>query len=54
MFTIEKSIFINRPQQEVFDFTSDPANAHKWQSQVLSVEWSSESPHGVGSGHIPL
>ena len=49
MFTIEKSIFINRPQQEVFDYASDPANAHRWQSQVLSVEWSSESPHGVGS-----
>ncbi len=49
MFTIEKSIFINRSQQEVYDFTSDPANAHKWQGQVLSLEWSSESPHGVGS-----
>ena len=49
MFTIEKSIFINRPQQEVYDYTSDPANAHKWQSQILSVEWSSEGPHGVGS-----
>ena len=49
MFTIEKSIFINRPQQEVFDYASDPVNAGKWQSQILSSEWSSESPHGVGS-----
>jgi uncharacterized membrane protein len=49
MFKLEKTIFINCPQQEAFDYASDPANAHKWQSQVLSVEWSSDSPHGVGS-----
>jgi len=49
MFTAERSIFINRPPQEVFDYSSDPANAHKWQSQVLSQEWSSDGPPGVGS-----
>jgi uncharacterized membrane protein len=49
MFTLEKSIFINRPQQEVFDYGVDPANAPKWESQMVSVEWSSEGPHGVGS-----
>lgn len=49
MFTIEKSLVINRPQQEVFDYTANPANAHKWQSQVLSSEWSSDGSHGVGS-----
>lgn len=49
MFTIEVSTVVNRPQQEVFDYSSDPANANKWQNQVLSVEWSSEDPHGVGS-----
>ena len=49
MFSVEKSIFINRPQREVFDFESNPANAHKWETQVISVERSSEGPHGVGS-----
>jgi uncharacterized membrane protein len=49
MFMIEKAIFINRPQQEVFDFASDPANIHKWQSNFISVEWTSEGQHGVGS-----
>lgn len=49
MFTIEKAIFINRPQQEVFDFASDPANIHKWQSNFISVEWTSEGQHGVGA-----
>jgi uncharacterized membrane protein len=49
MFTIEKSIFINRPQQEVFDFASEPANIHKWQGNFISAEWASEGQHGVGS-----
>jgi uncharacterized membrane protein len=49
MIKLEKSIFINRPQQEVFDFASDPANVYKWQSNFISVEWTSEAPHGVGS-----
>ena len=33
-------------QQEAFDYTANPANAHKWQSQVLSLEWSSNAQHG--------
>jgi uncharacterized membrane protein len=49
MFKLEKSIFINCPQQEVFDFASDPASIHKWQSNFISVEWTSEEQHGVGS-----
>lgn len=49
MFTVEKTIFINRPQQEVFDYASDPANAHKWQSNIISMERTSAEPHGVGS-----
>jgi carbon monoxide dehydrogenase subunit G len=49
MFTIEKSIVINRPQQDVFDFASDPAHAHKWLKVVKSKEWISAGPNGVGS-----
>lgn len=49
MFTLEKSISINRPQQDVFEFVSDPTNGSKWQSQFLSIEWASAEPHGVGS-----
>ncbi len=40
MFTYEKSIFINRPQQEVFDFLYNPANDPQWRSSVESAEWS--------------
>lgn len=49
MFTIEKAIYIDCPQQEVFDFASDPANIHKWQSNFISAEWTLEEKHGVGS-----
>ena len=49
MFTIGKSIVINRPQQEVFEFASDPAHAHQWLQVIKSKEWSSAGPYGVGS-----
>ena len=49
MITFETTIFINRPQQEVFDFMSNPANNTEWQSTVESAEWTSEGPAGVGS-----
>ena len=49
MFTVEKTIIINRPQQEVFNYASDPGYAHNWQSNFLSVEWTSAEPHGIGS-----
>ncbi len=48
MATYEKSIFINRPPQEVWDFFSNPANAPQW-STTESAEWTSEGPPGVGS-----
>ena len=49
MIAFEKSIFINRPQQEVFDFVSNPANDPQWRSGAESAEWTSEGPVGVGS-----
>ena len=49
MVSFEKSLFINRPQQEVFDYLSDPANDSEWQSSTISSEWTSEGPPGVGS-----
>ncbi len=41
--------FIDRPQQEVFDFQSDPANFPQWQGGTESAGWASEGPVGVGS-----
>ncbi len=49
MLEIEKSIQIERPLQEVFDFISDPANDAKWQASTEFAEWTSEGPPGVGS-----
>ena len=49
MFNFEKSLFINRPQQEVFDYLSNPANSAQWQNSTEVSEWTSEGPPGVGS-----
>ena len=43
------SVFVNRPQQEVFDFLSDPANLSKWSSAFESAEWTSSDAPGIGS-----
>jgi carbon monoxide dehydrogenase subunit G len=43
------SVFINRPQQDVFDFLSDPANLSKWDSDFSSAEWTSSDVPGIGS-----
>jgi len=49
VYKFESSIFINRPQQEVFDYVTNPANSAQWQSGTQSAEWTSDGPHGVGS-----
>ncbi len=49
MITWKNGIFINRPQQEVWDFISNPANLSKWVSSSESAGWISEGPPGVGS-----
>lgn len=48
MQKITVSVFINRSQQDVFDFLSDPANLSKWDSDFESAEWtSSDAPVSV-------
>ncbi|MFN2233149.1 MAG: SRPBCC family protein [Anaerolineales bacterium] len=49
MFKYEKSVLINRPQQEVFDFVTNLTNDPEWQSNIESVEQMSDGPIGVGS-----
>jgi len=48
------SIFINRPQQDVFDFLSNPANLSKWNSNFASAEWTSSDAPGPGSTYKVL
>ena len=49
MFKYEKSVFINRPQQEVFDFVTNLSNDPKWQASIESVRQISDGKIGVGS-----
>jgi len=49
MFKYEKSVFINRPQQEVFDFVTNLSNDAQWQNSIESVKRLSDGPIGVGS-----
>jgi carbon monoxide dehydrogenase subunit G len=49
MFKFEKSVLINRPQQEVFGFVTDLSNDSKWQSGIKSVERISDGPIEAGS-----
>jgi len=48
MITFEKTVFINRPQQEVFDFMSNLENGIQWRS-LESSKRTSDDPIGVGS-----
>jgi len=49
MISFEKQLFINRPQQELFDYVSNPDNDVHWRDSIVLAEWSSAEPHGVGS-----
>ena len=49
MFKYEKSVFINRPPQEVFDFVTNLSNDPQWQNRIESVERLSDGPIGIGS-----
>jgi uncharacterized protein YndB with AHSA1/START domain len=50
MITVEVSILIKRPLEEVFASLSDPRNASQWQSGVLEVRQMPESPVGWAPG----
>jgi hypothetical protein len=40
---------INRPADEVFAFFADASNNPKWQEGMVSCEWTTPPPIGVGS-----
>jgi carbon monoxide dehydrogenase subunit G len=49
MHKFSKSLTINRSQQDVFDFLSNPANLTKWQPSIEFAEWTSTGKPGIGS-----
>lgn len=48
MYRYENTIYIERPNREVWDYVANPANNDKW-TTAEPAEWSSEGPPGVGS-----
>ena len=49
MRTIEQSVIINRPVEEVWEFISNIENAPKWDRGVIAARQISEGPLGVGT-----
>lgn len=49
MVKIQSSVVINRPVEEVFEFSNDPSNDTQWQTGVLESEITSEGELGVGT-----
>src|SRR5258708_13592515 len=51
MIKVEKSIVIDRRQEDVFEYVSDHTNAPRWQRGLLEVRRATEGPIGVGTRH---
>jgi hypothetical protein len=49
MTTIERSIVIDRPLAEVFEFVHDPAKDAAWQTTLVESEPETEGPMRVGT-----
>jgi uncharacterized protein YndB with AHSA1/START domain len=51
--SVEHSVVIARPVEEVFDYWADPANAPQWRDDVVRVEGPS-GPLGVGAEWVEV
>ena len=49
MPSIHESILIDRPQEIVFDFSSDPRNVPRYSPSIVRYEPTDTGPLGVGS-----
>lgn len=47
--TIEKSIFIARPTEDIWNFLSDIVNDQQWREGVIDTRWTSDEPSSLGS-----
>jgi uncharacterized protein YndB with AHSA1/START domain len=54
MAHVEKSIFINAPIEEVFDFVAEPNNLPKYDFMAVEVKERSEGPVGIGTTFIEV
>jgi uncharacterized protein YndB with AHSA1/START domain len=51
VITVEETVEIGRPAEEVFAYVSDQTNAPRWQRGLVEVRRTTEGPIGVGSRH---
>ena len=49
MMEMRSQVEIARPPVEVFGVIADMARNPEWQNGMVSCEWTSDPPHGVGS-----
>ncbi len=49
MATVESSVVINRPVEEVFTYVADPNNIAQWAGPVVEARQTSEGPVGLGT-----
>lgn len=49
MISVERTVHIDCPQEEVFEFVSDPASDALYRSGARFSEWSSEAPNPAPS-----
>jgi len=47
--TIENSIFIARPPEDIWNFLSDIVNDQKWRKGLIDTRWTSDEPSTLGS-----
>jgi uncharacterized protein YndB with AHSA1/START domain len=54
MVTVEESIIIQRPVEEVFAFVADQENGPRWQADLEIVRRVTDGPIGVGTRHTAV
>ena len=51
MIKAEKSVVIDRPIEDVFDFVGDQRNGPRWQAGLTEVRRLTDGPPGLGTRH---
>ncbi|HXW00435.1 MAG TPA: SRPBCC family protein [Anaerolineae bacterium] len=46
---IQHSVIINRPLEQVFAFVTNLENEMRWQPEIVSIQFTSDGPMGVGT-----
>ena len=47
--TIENSIFIARPTEDIWNFLTDIVNDQQWRKGLIDTRWTSDEPSSLGS-----